>query len=129
MHVLKSRGMAHSNQLREFLITDKGLDLVDVYLGPQGVLTGSARAAQESRKAAEALTRSQEIERKQRDLQRRRMALEAKIASLRTNLEAEEEELEQAITEARMREDQLESDRTAMARSRRVSAEDNSTGE
>jgi circadian clock protein KaiC len=66
--ILKSRGMAHSNQIREFLITNHGIDLVDVYLGPEGVLTGSARAAQETREKAEALLRQQDIQRKQRNI-------------------------------------------------------------
>jgi circadian clock protein KaiC len=58
LYILKSRGMAHSNQIREFLLTDKGIDLVDVYLGPAGVLTGSARATQEAQeKASETLRR------------------------------------------------------------------------
>ena len=48
LYVLKARGMAHSNQIREFLISNRGIDLVDAYIGPSGVLTGSARAAQEA---------------------------------------------------------------------------------
>jgi circadian clock protein KaiC len=60
--ILKSRGMAHSNQIREFLITNQGIDLIDVYLGAEGVLTGSARAAREAREKAEALRRRQDIE-------------------------------------------------------------------
>src|SRR6476469_10179680 len=47
LYVMKSRGMKHSNQVREFIITNDGLDLVDVYLSPDGVLTGSAREAQQ----------------------------------------------------------------------------------
>src|SRR5690606_1875581 len=68
MYVLKSRGMAHSNQVREFLITSQGLDLVPAYLGAEGVLTGSARLAQEAKEEAAALQRSQEIARKRREL-------------------------------------------------------------
>ena len=61
INVLKSRGMAHSNQLREFLLTDRGVELQDVYLGAEGVLTGSARQAQEAREKAVAMLRQQEI--------------------------------------------------------------------
>jgi circadian clock protein KaiC len=93
------------------------------------VLTGSARIAQEARESAEAQRRSQEIARKQRELDRKRRAMEAEIATLRANLEAEEEELERAITEATAREEQLRKDRSAMATSRRVGPGGNSTGE
>lgn len=129
LYVLKSRGMAHSSQLREFLITDNGLDAREVYFGPEGVLTGSARVEQEAREAADALSWSQGIERKQRDLDRKRKAMEAQIAALRANLEAEEEELERAVTEARAREGQLKTDRSAMASNRTAGPSDNSRGE
>ena len=58
LYVLKSRGMAHSNQIREFLLTDHGIDLVDVYLGPGGVLTGTARQAQEAQEKAVTIERA-----------------------------------------------------------------------
>ena len=54
LYVLKARGMAHSNQVREFLISNRGIDLVDVYIGPGGVLTGAARVAQTARDKADA---------------------------------------------------------------------------
>ena len=76
LYVLKSRGMKHSNQIREFLITPEGIRLEDVYVGPEGVLAGSMRAAQEAREAAEALALQQEVEAKQRELDRLRAALE-----------------------------------------------------
>jgi circadian clock protein KaiC len=66
--------MAHSNQIREFLLTGHGIELKDVYVGPEGVLTGSLRLAQEAREQADALSRQQEIERRQRDLERKRQA-------------------------------------------------------
>src|SRR5262249_45124152 len=93
MYVLKSRGMAHSNQIREFLLTDHGVELKDVYVGPEGVLTGSMRLAQEEREQAAALGRQQEIERRQRELERKRQALEAQIAAQRAQVEAEQEKL------------------------------------
>jgi circadian clock protein KaiC len=99
--VLKSRGMAHSNQIREFILTDRGIELVDVYLGAAGVLTGTARAAQEAKEKAEAVRRQQEIERKQRNLERRNKALEARIVALRTQFESDKEELEKEIWEQR----------------------------
>jgi circadian clock protein KaiC len=120
LYVLKSRGMSHSNQVREFLITPRGIELVDVYIGGERVLTGSARLAQEARERAAALARDQEVERKRRDFERRRQALEAQIAAIRADLEAGEEELQQAVAEARGREEQLVLDRADMARSRRT---------
>jgi circadian clock protein KaiC len=79
LYVLKSRGMPHSNQIREFLITPEGVQLEDVYVGPEGVLTGSMRAAQEAREAAEALELQQEIEAKQREVDRLRTTLEIRL--------------------------------------------------
>ena len=70
MYILKSRGMAHSNQLREFLLTDHGIELEDVYIGLEGVLTGSSRLAQEAREKAAATARGEEIEAKRRELER-----------------------------------------------------------
>jgi circadian clock protein KaiC len=81
LYVLKSRGMKHSNQIREFLITSEGIQLEDVYVGPEGVLTGSLRAAQEARERAEALALQGEIEAKQRELERLRAALEVRTES------------------------------------------------
>jgi circadian clock protein KaiC len=93
LYVLKARGMAHSNQVREFLISDRGIDLVDAYIGPSGVLTGSARAAQTAREKAEALAGQQEAARRKRELERKRASLEQQIASLRSEHEAGTEEL------------------------------------
>ena len=115
MYVLKSRGMAHSNQIREFLITSDGIDLVDVYTGPEGVLTGSARQSQEARERAEMLVREQELERRQRDRARKREALEARITAMRKEFEIESEELHRAIDEELTKESVLSQDRQAMA--------------
>jgi circadian clock protein KaiC len=120
--VLKSRGMAHSNQIREFVFTDRGIELLDVYIGAEGVLTGTARAAQEAKEEADALLRRQELEVKQRNLERRNQALEAKIAALRAEFEAEREELERDILERKQWKAVLDQDRAAMASSRGVDA-------
>ena len=92
MYVLKSRGMAHSNQIREFVITPNGIDLIDVYTGPGGVLTGSLRIAQEARDRAEAEAREEANERRERDLAQRRSALVAQIAALNAELVAVDDE-------------------------------------
>jgi circadian clock protein KaiC len=93
MYIMKSRGMKHSNQVREFIITDKGLDLVDVYLGPDGILTGSAREAQVLHEQTGEVLRDYALNRKDREILRKRKVLEAKISSLQTEFESAEEEL------------------------------------
>ncbi len=115
IYVLKSRGMKHSNQIREFLITDEGIQLEDVYVGPEGVLTGSMRAAQEDRERAAAFERAQEAERKQRELARRRAALEAQIAALRAEFEAVEDERNIVAARDRVEQQQIEQSRSAAA--------------
>ena len=115
IYVLKSRGMKHSNQIREFLITSEGIRLEDVYVGPEGVLTGSMRAAQEDREKAATLVRGQEIERRQRDLARKRAALEAQIAALRVEFEAVEDESKIVAEQDRAREQQITDDRSSAA--------------
>ena len=118
LYVLKSRGMAHSNQLREMLLTGQGIRLVDVYLGPGGALTGAARVAQEAREADEALSRRHDLEGRQREIERKREALEARINALRLELEAEEEEARRQIEAVRTREARFLEDRQDMARAR-----------
>lgn len=120
MYVLKSRGMAHSNQIREFLLTNHGVELKDVYVGPEGVLTGSLRLAQEAREQAAALTRQQEIERRQREVERKRLALEAQTAALRGQFEAEEEELKLLIAQEETAADRVQQSRDDMALSRKA---------
>jgi len=92
--VAKSRGSKHSNQYREFLITDEGIDIMDVYVGEGGVLTGAARQEQEARETVERRLRQVEIERKQREAIRLRAAMESEAIRLQAELEAAEIELE-----------------------------------
>jgi circadian clock protein KaiC len=120
LYVLKSRGMAHSNQLREFLLTPKGVDLLDVYVGPEGVLTGSSRLSQEAREKADALARRQDAERKDRDRIRKREALEARIAALRKEFAVEEAEAETSTLEDVSREEMIAENREVMSRSRQA---------
>ena len=101
MYVLKSRGMAHSNQLREFRLTDTGIELTEVYLGPEGVLTGSMRLAQEAREAAALVARKEEAEARQRERTHKREALEARILAMRKEFEAEERESKQVEDQER----------------------------
>ncbi|HWZ14195.1 MAG TPA: circadian clock protein KaiC [Mucilaginibacter sp.] len=99
MYIMKSRGMKHSNQVREFIITDRGIDLVDVYLGPDGVLTGSAREAQKLHEKTGLVLRNNALTMKDREIDRKRKVLESKIASLQTEFESAEEELNKMYIE------------------------------
>jgi circadian clock protein KaiC len=102
LYILKSRGMAHSNQVREFVMSRQGIRLVPVYLGGGNVLTGSARLSQEARERAEALLRQQSAEEQRRVLQQKRAALDAQITSLRSQF-AQEEARVNLLTEQRER--------------------------
>lgn len=125
MYVLKSRGMAHSNQMREFLLTDQGIELQDVYTGPEGVLTGSMRLAQEARDKAAQIARGEEIEAKRRELERAAQAAEARIAAIRSEYEAKEDELRRAVARAECREQRILQDRMEIGRSRKLDSAGN----
>jgi circadian clock protein KaiC len=103
LFLIKSRGMGHSNQVREFVIGSHGIDLIPVEIGPSGVLTGSVREHRENERRAEAMAREHERERRLRQLERRRTAVEAQIVAMRAELEAEASELEAAASEERER--------------------------
>jgi circadian clock protein KaiC len=113
--VRKSRGMAHSNQVREFVLSDKGMDLVDVYLGGDRVLTGSARLSQEAHERAAAALRAQDHQRKLRQLAAKQQAIEAQIAALQAEAEAETEEVHFAITQETLLEKTAQRNTDAMA--------------
>ncbi len=128
MYVLKSRGMANSNQIREFILTDHGVELREAYIGAKGVLTGSARIAQEALENAELLTHKQDIERKRRELERKRKVLGAQIAALNNDFEsAESEALKMIETEKDMIK-RLEKDKIEMAVSRKSVIENRQPG-
>ena len=118
LYILKSRGAAHSNQIREFLLTDHGVELRNVYLGETGLLTGSARVAQEAKDASQALLAEQEIETKQSALDRKRKAIDAQMDVLRLELETEEEESRRLIAQEQMKVKKWEQDQGKMAKSR-----------
>ncbi|MDW0170668.1 MAG: circadian clock protein KaiC [Nitrososphaeraceae archaeon] len=91
--IIKSRGMGHSNQVREFVISSNGIELLDVELGPNGILTGAARQTHRLKKTASEIELQNEINRKDREIVRKRKVLEANIESLRNEFESVEEEL------------------------------------
>ena len=118
IYVLKSRGMAHSNQLREFVITAKGIKLIAPYIGPGGVLTGTSRMNQEAKEKFAAWQRDFEISRKQREVSRKRRALEAQAASLQAELVTVDREAEDLTRENKKREQQAHVDQADLAKSR-----------
>ena len=120
LYLLKSRGMAHSNQVREFILSNEGAQLKDVYVGPGGVLTGSARLAQEARDKAESLGVKLEIERKQREIERKKAAIEAQITVLRSQFEDEKDELERLIAKEKQRGETLDSETRTLAKARQA---------
>jgi len=114
LYIMKSRGMHHSNQIREFVITDHGLNLVDVYLGPDGILTGSARESQMLLEETGQVLHSNAINRKDRELLRKRKVLEAKIDSLKTEFESAKEELNKIYIEEDIKRDVMNRTRQAI---------------
>jgi circadian clock protein KaiC len=122
LHIIKSRGMASSNQVREFMVTDNGIQLTDVYIGPSGMLTGSARVQQEGRERAELVSLSEEAERQQLALECKRAALEAQIAALRAEFSGEEAIITRTVRKDKQRGAVLALDEAAMGRSRKGDA-------
>jgi circadian clock protein KaiC len=120
LYVLKARGMSHSNQIREFLISDQGVDLVDAYIGPSGVLTGSARVVQEDLERATALASQQEADRRKRELERKREYIERQISGLRADYETETMELRRVDEQMRTQTTMLTSGRAAAGRLRQA---------
>ena len=122
LYVLKSRGMKHSNQIREFLISDHGIDVVDAYIGASGVLTGSARVAQGDLEKAAMLASQQDAARLQREVERKRGALERQITDLRADHETEALELRRIAEQVGTRTLLLGTERAASGRLRQADA-------
>ena len=121
LHLLKSRGMAHSNQVREFLLTDHGVELQNVYVGPSGeLLTGSALVTIAAEEKSQAVVRDQETENRKHELERRRLKMEAEILALREEYEAEQAEFLLAIERDKARAQILAGDRVNIARLRQA---------
>jgi len=127
LSVLKSRGMAHSNQTREFLLTDHGVEVRDVYVGPEGLLTGSARLTQEAEDKAELLIRSQDVELRRTELERKRTTLEAQIAMLRAEFAEQEAASLKIIGQETAEKAKLAQGRVDMGVSRKVDAKPDKT--
>ena len=120
IYILKSRGMAHSNQIREFKLTGRGIELLNVYVGPEGVLTGSARLAQEAKNEAEQLVRRHDVEGHRAGLELKRAAVEAQVAVLRSDFKASETTALKVIAVERAMATRFTEDRKRMAASRKA---------
>jgi circadian clock protein KaiC len=120
MYILKSRGMAHSNQVREFLLTDHGIELVDVYLGVNGALMGSARLAQEANLAVEAEVRKEDAKRRAMSLERKRKLIEAQIEALQADLAGEEAEFQMALENTQLADLRVRQAQAAQASARQA---------
>ena len=120
LYVLKSRGMAHSNQIREFLMTSRGVRLRNVYLGPGGVLTGSARVAQEAEERREEMRARQESQRLESAARSNLRSLDARIAALMAEKETHERELSVLVGDDQARRKAVTVDREALGRSRSI---------
>jgi circadian clock protein KaiC len=126
--VLKARGMSHSNQIREFLLGDRGITLVDAYVGPDGVLTGSSRVTQEAREAAAAELRIQDHARRLRHFASRRKAIESQIAALQSDLESQSAEADFSIAEEASRAENDRRNAAKMAQRRGTSPDNPGNG-
>jgi circadian clock protein KaiC len=116
--VLKSRGSAHSNQVREFVLTDGGIELVDVYVGPDGAMTGSARLVQEAKERGAERQLDEDLSRRRRELRRRIEEGEAKFAVLQDEVAADRTELERIAGREQRQAADAEADRSALASQR-----------
>ena len=115
LFVIKSRGTAHSNQVREFVLTNSGIDLVDVYVGPEGVLTGSARQAQEARQRDAGQQQGDDLIRRQRELRRSIVEGDARLTAMEDDVAAARAELERIETQKLREMTDTEADRVAMS--------------
>lgn len=120
LYIMKARGMKHSNQVREFIITSNGLELVDVYLGPNGILIGSAREAQELEEVTGLELKSHGFTRRDREVQRKKTVLQAKIASLEEEFESVKDELYRTQQEEQLRQELLDKNRLELAKKRYI---------
>jgi circadian clock protein KaiC len=120
LYILKSRGMPHSNQIREFVLGRHGVELLDVYLGPAGMLTGSARVLQETRDRAQATVTEREFDRVQAEVAAKRSVLEAQIGALQNELQVQDQRIDQLVLNRRAHELSGQMERRVIAASRRA---------
>lgn len=116
--IVKSRGIAHSNQIREFIITSNGVKLEKIYVGPNGILTGSARLDQEEQENLQFLLQEKETLRRKKLLEHKKATLEAKIMALKSEFDADTEEIESLIMKEEIQNKGILETRSTMAQRR-----------
>ncbi len=129
LFVLKSRGTAHSNQVREFVLTDHGIELVDVYVGPAGVLAGSARVARQAAEREAGLRVAEDLGQRRRELHRSILEREAHLAAVQDQLDAERAEIDRIDLRERHLVTDTEADRSAMSARRWADAAPSNGGQ
>jgi circadian clock protein KaiC len=120
LYILKARGTAHSNQVREFLLTAQGIQLIDAYVGSEGVLMGSARCSQIAREKAAEVDRKLVMERKQRELRRKQELYEAQLVALKGQYETERDTILRELEDEKQRQRMIAEQRLEIARLRRA---------
>jgi circadian clock protein KaiC len=120
LYLLKSRGMRHSSQVRELLLTDHGIEMPEVFVGADGILVGSARLAEQARQRSETAAWEHEAERRRRDLEVKREDLEARVAALRHEFAVEQERLERLLADEKRNRDTASALRQELARIRQT---------
>jgi circadian clock protein KaiC len=129
LFVLKSRGTAHSNQVREFVLTSHGVELVDVYVGAAGVLAGSARLAQQAAERNAETLQASDLERRLRELRRSVVEREAHLVAVQDELDADRAEMDRIDLRVRHQAADTEADRQAMGTRRWADAASGNGGQ
>jgi circadian clock protein KaiC len=120
LYILKARGIAHSNQVREFVLTDHGIELIDAYIGSDGVLMGSARSSQLAREKAAEIERRLASAQKERELRRKQELYEAQLIALKNQYESERDAILRDLDEEKKRLELANAQRLEIARLRRA---------
>lgn len=120
LYILKSRGMAHSNQVREFILSNDGVDLIEAYIGEGQVLTGTQRINQILEEEAIAKRRQQALELSKRNFERKKYLLQAKIDALQMKLASQDEELEVLMLEEKEFKQTMLANRNLIKKSRHI---------
>jgi circadian clock protein KaiC len=123
LYILKARGIAHSNQVREFVLTEHGIELIDAYIGAEGVLMGSARSSQVARETAAQVERRLATEQKERELRRKQQLYEAQLVALKGQFETERDAIVRELEEAKQREKMIADQRLEIARLRHADSD------
>lgn len=123
LYILKARGIAHSNQVREFVLTEHGIELIDAYVGAEGVLMGSARSSQMARETAAQVERRLATELKERELRRKQQLYEAQLIALKGQYETERDGILRELEQAKRREQAIANQRLEIARLRHADSD------